>query len=1233
MAGYDSIKAAIQDNAHFQNAADLAILEALIEAENFGQFKDELENNFAFWHAIDATLFDAHQKFALAESDAFKACQKCARQRLFAVAEEEFKAWFEGKASSLSYHLREQLYVMAESFATEMESPEGLNSDLVHQFEEKAKKLTGLKEDVKEEWNAFAVYLQSQLADNLILKGYFDEQLMQLARCDTVEAMQELFDSSELFKRNDESATVVNDETVPQLAKTAAVRLMHSYITICDDMGALDALVSVKNLRDLKKVLADYPVFGMSEDVQQVVLKGLHDDSAIPTIQALALISKKIHSVSKEELKELIEISGKESLMRAYKPENASAKEERILADYFQSSVHQVQTQNHALVMLTQAVLEEMDTDDFDAFATDVHEEIGEGADDLLEQIQALDKHKIQNYLRMLQINEGMVHAPEAAFQRVYDLIPVEHFVRNKVSPFDKINHLNDVRYRENQGMGALSATQVQAVAFRLMKQILEQQPGFSQALAGQDGKDKASCEKFLRRDGRLTNFDWLTTQNFQALQKRAVLIEIKRKLSGKHPALESLIQELPLAQQQQILQKADVYLPFLTQEKDERRIRDILGPDNAKLSVASLIAENKRIELLDKIHNAALKELIAARSELPLTEDFVDKVNKRLRELDPGHPITADEVNTFLNSDLVPRGGEQFNIDDAEAINQQYQFNAEIYAITPLSFEKYQTLLNFLLSINKTTVLKNDPPPGAPPLPAGTVTIGRIRWAFSKAESLAALKASTNPLPAPLLAQLTPTLFQQIKEESFKNELVSHFADTMEEDRKAFFKPLKKRFSLLQEEEAKTHAWFGERKSIHTQLEKMARLDLKSIQLSFQSAPLEDYEFYLDYLDQLEAACDLAIPELKDELALLEAHIASLQSANVGWRHEEERDTYIHELAEQLALVRTELTLHEKVKLALRGDKTKPADSLAYKGAFQVLKESRTHQEVLPEDTFSGYTLNYDYYKNTEREEALAVTATTSTAPAKGATSISSVPLGAKDKVLTKERKSGSSQVIRLTRDDKADEEVARFIEEPRDNGNKLTVAKFPARMLRDRSGAQTLNPDYIIASFAAAESFLLQRQAKGIGPDVPIVINGKTKDEVEGLYYALRTILKKYPQNGLTERSIKFGDFALDCYTPPSFLGKSTDPDLASEVAELPGIQRRVDHALKAWSPMAKRKALGSELLSEMDRKISMKEELNTLRTEASKHEKESLLQTPALKSVDEDVEETNESPRMKH
>lgn len=1210
MAGYDSIKSALQNPQNFQTPEGQKFLEALFVAGDFAQIQTAFEAHFNYWNTVDPSLFNPARQFALRESATeIGAMRKLAQKQLVAKEEQAFKDW-------LNQELAQGADIMP--FLKDIVSTDisknrvAFPSTKVQTHCERLFRYAPPKSLEK-----MRTYVRTILIVHDIHEGVLDDDLSVIGTADSFESMKKAFVGA-----HDDYYTEVgnikiskedllfDEDTYQDIRAAAANRFIHFKINQCNNLEALKAISDAKKPDELRKIFSKYSELALSRQ-EYSVLKQV-TESHFNHIKAAALINQKLLKADGEALSEIAYSMSQDTLTEASSSKEFSKKDLSLIKDYYKEGRNQDVVKNKALAQLAKFSLSEMSKPEFDDFISKkLGSRLSSLAAPMFNPAHFFHEHLFAKDRKIPLLSEDTI-------SQIEQYIEIERLIRTVDDPLLLLNNLANKEYREKNHVQGIPQKDLDAYAFRLAQRVFEDKGQKLEDLA--DAKDKRALEAICRHQG-MTNLSWINEYNFKQLQNQGIQENLKAKIEKafpdkNHEKLVEIIERLPLKQQKQVLEKPETFLSFLSQVTDEDDLREVLGPDNASIDVDALLAENEKNRLLNKIENSGLRAVIAANETFVLNEHGVEEINNWLRQLDKNYLFTKDVVEGKL--------GFHITVDDLKKIQAQFDYNAELYQFChndPEKFKRYESIYSYLLSLDKDKAIPEK----------SNARLDHLLRTIDLAQSVSEFKDKVQRwntfqkklLPKDFVENLSSADFHAFKEVVFKGRLIMKPNEALKESESGFFALQQERFKTLLalEKENSSKDWFGKGRSLHAELEKMAALEPKGIRLAFESASKEDFESNQTYLQQLEESCDLAIPEFEDQLALLRMHYQSVDESSIP---KDKKKAYAEKLEHHIKLVEKELKLHQDAKKVLRGDASHP-------GAFQILSESQTHEQILHKDTFEGYKVKYGKYKNSERDEEMKTSPSAPVRKPPKRTMLS----GAKDKntLATQERKDGFSDVISVIQKG-TQEEVAKFIAEP--DSTKITTAKFPPKYLNTdpRTGDRRLNPAFIVSAFAAAEAHLLQRKAKGIKADEPIVIYGSSADEIEAQYFAMRTLLKKYPQNGLTENAIEFSIDALSAYEPPKIPGIGLfginvyrDPKLASKVNKDPSTKRVVEEALASWKDTAADLAKAEKLskgLVDKSTSMKVKETLVQMKGQTDASKDPGIKKTPALKPLDKEEKE---------
>lgn len=1221
MADYDLLKAFFQEENNYQSQTKLDRMKALLDAANFPALKQEFELNVAFWKQVEPNLFDTNNLFigpVDSTANAARAeCKKSYDKNIFSQATQKVKTWLTQNNDLLLYAQHQDLLKhIDEYFNNNLTRGQGAFPDLLCDVNRLA--IANPEENEK-----FKYYLKSQhLIQNIELEQFSDQTIEALANADSLESMQAVFNSDAFKHYSLDPKTLADETTFAAIASAALAQFIKKKISLTMNQTMLDALMQVKTRKDLAHFAKHYPEAGLGGLKPEVFQKLQNETAFIKEIQQAAIVSEKIHRASKFELDQIVHASTAAEFVSLFPAEAAL---NRLLIEHFnppaghanfnKKSKNQADARRLAVIKRVKIGLGELSEAALTGIIAKL-KNLDARRNTLLQKpvLSALEKSQLARLedQKKADVDGFISNIPKGSHKAIEKAIKVEALLK-RANPELILNQIKQTPdFLKKEGIDFLSQREIKALELRLVEQVIESTPAYIDALIS--AKNLKNCEAVFKSDNKVTNLDWLDEKTFKSVQKSAHIFKIQSELEklrpgekNNHPALLELLRQLPLSQLQQILQEQALYLPFLINSTKEEALRDLLGAKNAAISIEDLRQENKSFKAKSQIANAAVAGMLTPIGGI--TKDQVNQINIWFEN----NPRPSKLDNIKLDAELSRIFGLRVSSPGLMIkIQEQFDRNADVYTYFLAKHKamaiKLPHLFNYLLAMEKPGTITN-------------VDIDKIITAIGSSYSMDELTGKIQPdaLKNAFIKNLTPAAYQQLNAELFKYYLNhgNFNGARIDDDRSKFLKPLQDRLQLFNEAEAKTDEWFGQRQTVAYQLDKLRTMDFLSVHLSLEKASPEVFKFYQEKLQQLEAICDAAIPDLKDQLILLNKRKQTLETTVTSV--EDMKLAYLAEIEAQIINVKTMLERHEKAKLALRGDPAEVNDKLRKKGAFQIMQETRTHQRILPENIFTDYKIVYGQYRNAERDapelqNAAYQPARSAVVPTSVGTAVDATTMA------TQKKTSGSSNVIRVTKQTAAGEaEVAKFVEEPDSREAKLTIAKFPT----------VANPvDYIVASFAAAEAYLKKRENEGISPKTPIVINGANKDEVKGLYFALRTLLKKYPQGDLKASSVQISDSSIAQMNedPRNFFGNVS---LDEAVANSDAAQAKIREAVEGWGTIAKQSEMAKEF-SAMPKKLDFKETLGEIKNETDKRQ-QSLQATPKLKTADEEEESASYRPSL--
>lgn len=409
-------------------------------------------------------------------------------------------------------------------------------------------------------------------------------------------------------------------------------------------------------------------------------------------------------------------------------------------------------------------------------------------------------------------------------------------------------------------------------------------------ALKALDGAK--NLDKFKEVLGKLgiTPADWVKDTDLKDMKQwaraRQFELEINRVSSlgsGAHSKLMSTLTKLPVEKQREILAKPQ-QLRHLMNAYESHVAEHYLGKNAS--GIAELLTENKRLEGFRAIHNAEVARVLANfKPEITLNDKQVAAINQALTTANSNpntytqatdYKILIDAIKTQSGSVNQKDFYNAFNLNDdgraftsstprKDEMSKQQQHNQHIYAeYNSTSNSGNKKLLAVLLSIEKPVTFSKD-------------IVNRFLRPLKDSETpqdYADTLFGENPTnPAnkkfkdDLLRELTPTVFNEIKNDLRKQELL----DTNPAHVMTAIKALSTELESIK----------GITGPIRTNADKLKFInDIDPVHLynpTFQGTARSKAAQMKERYEGLSRDCGLVVDQLRRQVVALEGHLKSL--------------------------------------------------------------------------------------------------------------------------------------------------------------------------------------------------------------------------------------------------------------------------------------------------------------------------------------------------------------------
>nr|5OT4_A Chain A, Interaptin [Legionella pneumophila]5OT4_B Chain B, Interaptin [Legionella pneumophila]5OT4_C Chain C, Interaptin [Legionella pneumophila]5OT4_D Chain D, Interaptin [Legionella pneumophila] len=453
-------------------------------------------------------------------------------------------------------------------------------------------------------------------------------------------------------------------------------------------------------------------------------------------------------------------------------------------------------------------------------------------------------------------------------------------------------------------------------------------------ALKALDGAK--NLDKFKEVLGKLgiTPADWVKDTDLKDMKQwaraRQFELEINRVSSlgsGAHSKLMSTLTKLPVEKQREILAKPQ-QLRHLMNAYESHVAEHYLGKNAS--GIAELLTENKRLEGFRAIHNAEVARVLANfKPEITLNDKQVAAINQALTTANSNpntytqatdYKILIDAIKTQSGSVNQKDFYNAFNLNDdgraftsstprKDEMSKQQQHNQHIYAeYNSTSNSGNKKLLAVLLSIEKPVTFSKD-------------IVNRFLRPLKDSETpqdYADTLFGENPTnPAnkkfkdDLLRELTPTVFNEIKNDLRKQELL----DTNPAHVMTAIKALSTELESIK----------GITGPIRTNADKLKFInDIDPVHLynpTFQGTARSKAAQMKERYEGLSRDCGLVVDQLRRQVVALEGHLKSLpkegefKAAGLTLEQKAEIKKLRTDLEAELSAVREDLDFYKKIQ------------------------------------------------------------------------------------------------------------------------------------------------------------------------------------------------------------------------------------------------------------------------------------------------------------------------------
>lgn len=745
-------------------------------------------------------------------------------------------------------------------------------------------------------------------------------------------------------------------------------------------------------------------------------------------------------------------------------------------------------------------------------------------------------------------------------------------------------------------------------------------------ALKALDGAK--NLDKFKEVLGKLgiTPADWVKDTDLKDMKQwaraRQFELEINRVSSlgsGAHSKLMSTLTQLPVEKQREILAKPQ-QLRHLMNAYESHVAEHYLGKNAS--GIAELLTENKRLEGFRAIHNAEVARVLANfKPEITLNDKQVAAINQALTTANsnPNTYTQATDYKTLIDAIKTQSGSvnqkdfyNAFNLNDdgsdftsstprKDEMSKQQQHNQHIYAeYNSTSNSGNKKLLAVLLSIEKPVTFSKD-------------IVNRFLRPLKDSETPQEYadrlfgENPTNPankkFKDDLLRELTPTVFNEIKNDLRKQELL----DTNPANVMAAIKDLNTEFEAIKKITG----------PIRTNADKLKFInDIDPVHLynpTFQGTARSKAAQMKERYEGLSRDCELVVDQLRRQVIALEGHLKSLpkdgqfKASGLTLEQKEEIKKLRTELQTELDAVRKDLDFYKKIQGKLETI-VKEVD-VAAKGKMHYYYSSegiKRHPPVsrdqipplpnVPNPSLrssttattgsNGRIQEFLVGEKIPEGQIVVVDVSHKTAPKSGA------PV---------------ETIGRYTQDNNVPDQVtSKKGEISKVPGSKFEILQFPTQVPPPNPpSGDPLVEAKVNFSMAMAADILASLDSPPT-KDKPIRLRGSNPEELEYLYTALVILGEKNPKFKFNRDAIEVNSAVFHPDNVKGRLWGFSSNSLYSQVFTNTGltetqniIQSKIKHMQQMtdekFSPQKEREKVDSKVQEITDKQSKMKKELN--------------------------------------
>lgn len=861
--------------------------------------------------------------------------------------------------------------------------------------------------------------LRGQLGTRYLIEIYSSAPSSRLNHLETIAKSANAATLGNAIKRMPENGPyldqAVTDHTLASIRQAAASQALKLKIDVCENEAALDALIVVKDNKELKQALVAESTLGYSEATAAPFREALTDPK-VEDIVARAHIRKNITFLptSTDEKNKRLDIlkllvSDPDNFADNYINQLASNQPQDVqdaLQAYFEDEENVNNACEQALLTYLEQKLPLLNTDDLKHLVNannpaEIIARVGAlGLSDTGLQALITDHDSGPGFLvRAYAATEDVIrlakHAKtdlsEAAEKRAgKNTYP--HLLKRINDPTSKIfdPYVDSLKLTSNPRFPAKQKQKIQTglVEFLIRNfpddRIPKVVPPATNIL--EDLAKAADIDQFKTALNTLKvhDYSWVNTETMEQIQKAActqlIKLDLDSRLSfsgDRHQNLLKLVDSLPLDKQRALLAnpKALVALSEAKEDKEVFRILDSKLVD-ARL-VDALVEENKYLTAIASIPNSVLAHVLV-NIQPALTEAQVAQVTDYILRFDQPTDFDATNYDARVkyiiynvmglvkpanNADIKKiKDAFRTNPQTQQEIEAQYNYNKHVsaaYRNAPTAKDK--AVYAMIAALHKTAEL-SAATPGEPELLHAALN-GTYREFIEKINKKPPPSYAAKFTP-PLDKQITPKRFSEIKIAGRKQTLLNPRDYQAELDAQL-------------------------RKLTTTQIKQFTDIKLKSplplkrlaiakplywLNPAFQAASKENAKKMGNQLRELSAICDTMVIHLRDQLRQAQEELDSLPSNleilnNGATAAEQEAMTKAtNKNREQITnlrnQIRKELNEYEKLQTLFRGDPAlKDSKNVALvirQGILATLKQAEEGKTDIRIKGYKSYAKDY---------------------------------------------------------------------------------------------------------------------------------------------------------------------------------------------------------------------------------------------------------------------------------